>query len=375
MRLSLLVSAISVLSVSALAADIPSRASPPAPAPAPIMAPAYSWTGFYGGINVGYLKSSNRNDLNYTGTEPNSLEFNRVRRLSGFSLTDPAVRALSTPTLGSLSGPFPLFATGDTPYGYYGTFTNSSNPTNNTAQINDRSLDANQAALDQALANGSLPRRLMGKQRDLFTGGAALGYNYQFNSIVVGLEADFSYLGRNSEASFAAGAPVVVGVNPSLISLGGGDYITSNALIEGEGNNEARWLATVRGRFGFAIDRALVYATGGIAIGRVNSAASIRVNDSFLGTPIVDAEWSGTFAKTRVGWALGAGFQYAVSENWSVKAEYLRYDLGKHSYALNSTNPDSVLPYDSGDYAMTIRVKARTAGDIFRVGLNYRFGD
>jgi outer membrane immunogenic protein len=325
-------------------------------------------------------KTRNRNDLQYIGSQPNSLEFNdlsRVTSLFPFRVGDPAVRSLSTPTLGSFSSPFPLFATADAAYDYYGTLTNTnggSTPPNNTAQINDRSIAANQVALDEAVANGSLPGSLIGKQRDLFTASAVLGYNYQYNSIVVGIEADFSYLGRNPDASFAAGAPVVIGVNPIPISIGGGDYITSNALIEGEGNSEARWLATVRGRFGFAFDRALVYATGGLAFGRVKSSATIAVSDSFLGVPTVDAVWSGSYSKTRVGWALGAGFQYAISENWSLKAEYLHYDLGKHSYTLNSVNPDNVLPYDSGDYAMTVRARARTSGDIVRVGLNYRFG-
>ncbi len=358
----------------ARAADLPLRSAPLAPAP--IMAPAYTWTGFYGGVNVGYLKTRNTNDLHYTGTPQSSLEFKELSRWTWGGLVDPAVRSLSKPTLGSLSAPIPLFATAKSPYGYYGALTNTNGgntPPNKTAQINDRSIAANQAALNDAVAGGSLPGSLIGKQRDLFTAGAVLGYNYQHNSIIVGLEADFSYLGRNPDASFVARAPVVVGVNPLPISLGGGDYITSKALIEGEGNNEARWLATVRGRFGFAVDRALVYATGGLAIGRVKSAATIAVNDSFLGFPTVDAVWSGSYSKTRVGWALGAGFQYAVSENWSVKAEYLHYDLGKHSYTLNSVNPDSVLPYDSGDYAMTVRANARTSGDIVRVGLNYRF--
>ena len=78
-----------------------------------------------------------------------------------------------------------------------------------------------------------------------FIGGGQIGYNYAFNNLVAGIEADFS--GFDFQA---AKTP------PSSVADWGSDTRVSV---------EMNWLSTVRGRLGVAMDRWLIYGTGGVA--------------------------------------------------------------------------------------------------------------
>lgn len=121
-------------------------------------------------------------------------------------------------------------------------------------------------------------------------GGLQAGYNWQFNSIVLGLETDISLAALSDSRLY--------NVNPAF---------THHTRIG--------WMGSTRVRAGFAVDKALFYATGGVAYGGVN-----------IGTtppPIGIAS-----SRTRVGFALGAGLEYAVAPNWTVKAEYMYYNFG-----------------------------------------------
>ena len=84
--------------------------------------------------------------------------------------------------------------------------------------------------------------------------------------------------------------------------------LTFNANLNVQGS--------IRGRVGYAFDRALIYATGGIAFGGVSSS---------LTTPTT----FDTMPNTRVGWTVGRGLEYAVTDNWSIRAEYRYTDFGR----------------------------------------------
>jgi len=72
---------------------------------------------------------------------------------------------------------------------------------------------------------------------------------------------------------------------------------------------------------------------------------------------------------------VGGGFEYALAEHWSVKAEYLHYDLGSLSYGISALSmavqPSPPSPTNS--ITTNVGATARFSGDIGRVGLNYRF--
>ena len=74
----------------------------------------------------------------------------------------------------------------------------------------------------------------------------------QFGSFVAGVEADINYIDRNNGST---------GSFPSVASPAVG---TDFRVSRGNGDN---WFGTVRGRLGFAFDRALIYLTGGLAYG------------------------------------------------------------------------------------------------------------
>ncbi len=123
-------------------------------------------------------------------------------------------------------------------------------------------------------------------------GGAHVGYNYQVNQFVFGIEGDVD--GTNFHNSVTD--PVTGFANSTRIPIEG----------------------SVRGRIGYAWDRALFFATGGAAF------ADIQHNYNVAGF----YDPAGTYSSTRVGWTVGGGVEYALSNNWSVRGEYRYADFG-----------------------------------------------
>jgi len=176
-----------------------------------------------------------------------------------------------------------------------------------------------------------------------FTGGAQIGYNYQFGGAVFGLEADINRLNlRHSYAEAFAD-----------------DFNTGTLTAE----QRVRWFSTLRGRLGFTpMERLLVYGTGGLAFGKV------RTSTSYVGSGVDDGapfsiNIAGSDSTTRWGWTLGAGAEYAFTNNLSLKGEYSYVDLGSKNYA--AVDPVRDEPNDN--------VKAESKFHVLRVGLNYRF--
>jgi outer membrane immunogenic protein len=122
--------------------------------------------------------------------------------------------------------------------------------------------------------------------------GGTLGYNWQFGTLVAGIEADGAWANINATASE---------VDPVA------GLVTATAKIDA--------LATVRGRVGAAFDQVLLYGTGGLAL------SDTKVSATALGLTISDS-------KTQSGWTAGAGVEWMFMPRWSLKAEYLyrRFD-------------------------------------------------
>ncbi|WP_395451103.1 outer membrane protein [Aminobacter sp. UC22_36] len=126
------------------------------------------------------------------------------------------------------------------------------------------------------------------------TAGVTIGYNYQFHpNWVAGVEADFSWSGIDGREADI-----------------GGSWGCDDAC-----STEIEWYGTARVRLGYAIDRLLVFGTGGLAVGRVHGELEGA-------GPVWDNE------HTNVGWAAGAGVEYAFTQNWTAKLEYMHIDLG-----------------------------------------------
>lgn len=193
-----------------------------------------------------------------------------------------------------------------------------------------------------------------------FTGGAQIGYTHQFGQFVLGGELDYNWTNSGRSAAFGAGLSVT---EPFF-----GSEVRQTYGAAGAARSKLTSFGTLRARLGvLATPQFLLYATGGAAAGQIrNSAAFDAWADIDIDGVHVDrAEMSAAARKTRTrwGWTLGGGAEYAVTPNWSVKAEYLYVDLGDHNHVIATAANDGV------DAA--IRQKHRM--HVVRAGLNYRF--
>ncbi len=187
-----------MMSASAFAADLPSRAPPIAPSftsPAPV----YSWTGFYAGVHAGY----------------------------SFGSTSFRVIEAGTPSA-------------------------------------------------TASPNG-------------FVGGALVGFNYQINQAVLGLEADVGF-GSISGSANAGGA---------------GGFSHGNRFRED-------WNGRIRARVGFAAGNFMPFIAAGYSFG----------NDKLT---VVSGAAASSVSKSLSGWNIGAGVDFQIANNWVGRVEYI-YD-------------------------------------------------
>jgi outer membrane immunogenic protein len=169
--------------------------------------------------------------------------------------------------------------------------------------------------------------------------GGQIGYNHQLGKAVVGIEADFDWTNFK-------------GQNFSTATLGGLSANTS-------ASQKLDWLSTVRARLGFLpFSHVLVYATGGLAIGKVET----NVSSTFAPGCIIGCG-AATNGATKTGWTLGGGIEAALDRNWSVKAEALYYDLGNVSGAYTAP----------GIVPTSFAYNSEYRGGLGRLGINYRF--
>ena len=207
-----------------------------------------------------------------------------------------------------------------------------------------------------ALATGSVPAKIDG-----FIGGGQIGYNWQLtNSWVVGLEADIQGIAASNGSTLEFSHATVADFPGNPID----QNLSSRRRLD--------YLGTVRGRVGFTITPTfLVYGTGGLAYGQTKSSTSItQIVESDPALPNHDSSF-GSFSNTRVGWTAGGGGEWLFAPNWSVKVEYLYYDLGSVTYGLS--------PLQNFNSAGTLFTsgapvsRTRFTGNIVRAGLNYHF--
>ena len=144
--------------------------------------------------------------------------------------------------------------------------------------------------------------------------GATIGYNMQTGVWVWGLEADVDY-----------------------------SWIKGKRRCGGKCETHNTWLATARGRIGYAWDRWLPYITGGAA---------------FAGLKMTPFSGGGSETKTKFGWTAGLGIEYAFVGAWSAKLEYLYADFGKTTVSAATAGLDNDVKFSTS---------------FVRAGVNYRF--
>lgn len=198
--------------------------------------------------------------------------------------------------------------------------------------------------------------------KNSFTGGAQIGYNYQFGSVVLGIEADLNYL--NAKSSYSAD------YFETLYSDASPDY-NYNLKEDLDAESKIEWFGTIRPRIGVTpSERLLVYGTGGLAYGKVKSSGGYQWHEYgyWWGGPgdhnfDRSGGFSGSSSSIRWGWTIGAGTEYALTDKISLKGEYLYTDLGSKDHTAFSPDDseESVTWSDSAKFHSV------------RVGLNYKF--
>jgi outer membrane immunogenic protein len=195
---------------------------------------------------------------------------------------------------------------------------------------------------------GSLgPDTHLGENLDGAVWGGQIGYNWQFGSIVVGLEADFN----GSRQLFDK--PDVCDVAGTVVP---GCIVYPKDVI--------RWFGTARGRAGFTVDRLLVYVTGGAAWQNLGSSGRVEIT----GVNTWDIFNTST---TRFGYSIGAGVERIVLGKWSVGAEYLFLDTGTKTTA-NVALPASLAGTLGAPPGTSVYETHRLSDQIVRLRVNFR---
>jgi outer membrane immunogenic protein len=160
--------------------------------------------------------------------------------------------------------------------------------------------------------------------------GGTLGVNFQTGGFVFGVEGDWDWQGLQGTSN-----------SPFC-----------NVLASGTPSCETKsdWIATIRGRAGYAADRVLFYATGGGAAGNVQTGLNTLSLQS----------------NTEYGWTAGAGIEWAFADNWTAKVEYLFVDLG-NTTCNTSANCGFDAPATASNNSVTF------TESIIRAGVNFKF--
>jgi len=165
---------------------------------------------------------------------------------------------------------------------------------------------------------------------DGIIGGGQVGYNWQVEEWVLGLEADFQASGQKADGSFSTAAGIVPATSTTF-------------------TDKLNWVGTIRGRIGYAMGPAgswLPYVTGGWAWGH-----------SEISGTTTDGVTAVSFSETQnysSGWTVGAGVEWAFADCWTGKFEYLYIDLGEGPTIANL-------------------VSGKMTDNIVRAGVNYKF--
>ena len=176
--------------------------------------------------------------------------------------------------------------------------------------------------------------------------GGTAGYNFQWENLVVGLEADYGSMNLS-------GSTTVTRVYPCCAP-------TAFTVAQ---TAETSWVFTVRPRVGVVFGRFLLYGTAGAAV------TNVKYTGLFTDT-FATAHESAAINETRPGWTAGIGGEYHLSHHFSVKGEYLWTDFGTASVPTsNLTAFTPPIAFPTNIFTHTVNMRAGLA----RAGLNFRF--
>lgn len=198
---------------------------------------------------------------------------------------------------------------------------------------------------------------------DGWLGGFQAGYNWQRDRWVLGIETDFQWTGEKDD--------------PTFCSVGG---CPAGSLI-GTNTTKLPWFGTLRGRVGVSSEPSpqsgpvLLYATGGLAYGRIEESYTMGLVGGPMSAVSVNT--------TRAGWTLGGGAETRIGHsNWTFKVEYLYMDFGHVSGSVGATGAPAITPIlINSDFTRFLTTTTGITGaasthvtdNVLRIGVNYKW--
>jgi len=173
-------------------------------------------------------------------------------------------------------------------------------------------------------------------------GGGQIGCNWQNGTVVVGLEGDFDSFHGDANFNNNTNTLPVLGVPFNI-----GQQITTN------------FLATVRPRIGIAADRNFAYVTGGVAFTKAS------YTETYIDGSAPPGVGSATASKSLTGWTVGAGWEYALTDHWLIRFEYL--------YASFPTTSATGVIAEPGVGGNTLHGSGDLVMQEARAGLNFKY--
>lgn len=153
------------------------------------------------------------------------------------------------------------------------------------------------------------------EELDGFVGGGQVGFNWQYENLVLGLEGAFTWVDFDETST----SPFYPGSD--------------------EFESKVDWIAAITPRVGLTVENVMFYAKGGVAFADITA----RIQDN-------NAELFVETQKKRAGWTIGGGAEYALSENWIVGAEANYYDFGSFYAGENTTTFEGAPGIPSSDH-------------------------
>lgn len=176
-----------------------------------------------------------------------------------------------------------------------------------------------------------------------FVVGGTVGVNFQYDMLVLGAETDFDYSTIRGTTAPANG----------FCSL-----LTATLATTTNCNTQNTWLGTIRARAGLAFNRVLLFGTGGLAYGDINSGAA-----GGGVTPIYDSS-------IVPGWTVGGGLELAMSHHWTAKVEYLYVRLADGA----CTSGNCGYNFDVNTFTLSpAGDTVKFSASLVRFGINYKF--
>jgi outer membrane immunogenic protein len=177
-------------------------------------------------------------------------------------------------------------------------------------------------------------------------GGGQVGYNWQHRHFVLGAEFDIQASGMDGTKT----------VTP--ITQNNGTPFPGAGFVSA--HSDTNWVASLRPRLGVTlVPRLLVYGTGGVAFASVTEFAITDFR------PVGTTRYPVFIDDTRTGWIAGGGAEVGLSRRWSVRGEFLHYNLGSVS---KTTSAIPLLPPFQVAYTFE-----DTTANTFNFGVNFRF--